>query len=422
MKILHTSDWHIGRMLYTKRRDKETDAFLEWLLRTIDERDVEALIIAGDVFDTAAPSADSQGRYYRFLGDLQDTCCRAVVVIAGNHDSAALIDAPRPVLEMLKDLEVHAVGSAAETEREIVILRGKTGEPELAVCAVPFLRESDLRAESTSADFADRQRAFLDALKGHYAHVFDEARKLKLPIAATGHLFAAGGRCSDDDGVRELYVGTLVRADADIFPDDIAYTALGHLHVPQTVGGRDNVRYSGSPIPMGFGEAGQQKIVCIADITPEGTRVEEVPIPSFRRLEMIRGTASDIERRLREIRAECECGGAQLALGFEESHFVDDEIWVEVQCTDASQRNIADIVNDAIKGSPIKLIHSRIIAQDAAALAFDDDAPISLTQLRPDEVFARRLDGEKLTDDERARLTEMYGEVLAQLREEGRIA
>ena len=143
MRVLHTSDWHIGRTLYGRKRYEEFESFLTWLAETIQQNRIDALLVSGDVFDTSAPSNRAQELYYRFLCRVAASVCRHVVVVAGNHDSPSFLNAPK---ELLRALDVHVVGSSTEnTEDEVLVLRNEQDAPELIVCAVPYLRDRDIR-------------------------------------------------------------------------------------------------------------------------------------------------------------------------------------------------------------------------------------------------------------------------------------
>ncbi|WP_419605784.1 exonuclease subunit SbcD, partial [Thiolapillus sp.] len=221
MKVLHTSDWHIGRSLYGRKRYEEFEAFLTWLAETIQENSIDALLVAGDVFDTSAPSNRAQELYYRFLCRVAASSCRHVVVIAGNHDSPSFLNAPK---ELLKALDVHVVGSSTESlEDEVLVLRNQQGVPELIVCAVPYLRDRDIRVAEASERIKDKERKLIDGIRTHYAAVAALAEQkreelgVNIPIVAMGHLFTAGGRTVDGDVVRELYVGSLAHVTAGIF-------------------------------------------------------------------------------------------------------------------------------------------------------------------------------------------------------------
>ncbi|MGP5302480.1 exonuclease SbcCD subunit D C-terminal domain-containing protein [Psychrobacter celer] len=271
LTVLHTSDWHLGRRLYGRMRYDEFAAFLGWLETAISEQHVDVLIVAGDIFDTMTPSNRAQALYYEFLGRVSRSCCQHIVIVAGNHDSPTFLDAPSHVL---KFLNVHVIGTACEDlNDEVLVLDDTDGAPHCIIAAVPYLRDRDVRSSSAGESMDSKDANVIKGIRAHYDNVASiakakQAQLIKshqrhIPIIATGHLFAAGGTTTEDDGVRDLYVGSLGKVSADMFDDGFDYVALGHLHVPQRVGGRETIRYSGSPIAMGFGEARQQKQVLL---------------------------------------------------------------------------------------------------------------------------------------------------------------
>jgi len=274
LTILHTSDWHLGRRLYGRMRYDEFESFLDWLQDTISLQKVDILIVAGDIFDTMTPSNRAQALYYEFLGKVSKSCCQHIVVVAGNHDSPTFLDAPNQVL---KFLNVHVIGMACEDlNDEVLVLNDEHDIPYCIVTAVPYLRDRDVRSSGAGESMDSKDANVISGIRAHYDGVaaIAKAKQYELtetiephvhnvPIIATGHLFAAGGSTTADDGVRDLYVGNLGKISADMFDECFDYVALGHLHVPQRVGGREHIRYSGSPIAMGFGEARQQKQVLL---------------------------------------------------------------------------------------------------------------------------------------------------------------
>lgn len=277
LTILHTSDWHLGRRLYGRMRYEEFEAFLAWLTETIVQHKVDVLIVAGDIFDTMTPSNRAQALYFEFLGKVSaitkydKRCCQHIIIVAGNHDSPTFLDAPSNVL---KFLNVHVVGTACDDlTHEVLTLTDSDGNPNCIVTAVPYLRDRDVRGSIAGESGQDKDASVIAGIRAHYDEVAKLAKAEQeslikthgryIPIIATGHLFAAGGKTTEDDGVRDLYVGTLGKVSADMFDDCFDYVALGHLHVPQRVGGCEHIRYSGSPIAMGFGEARQQKQVLL---------------------------------------------------------------------------------------------------------------------------------------------------------------
>lgn len=269
LTLLHTSDWHLGRRLYGKPRYDEFKQFLDWQLQTLREQKVDVLLIAGDIFDTTAPSNQAQNLYYDFLSQVCHTDCRHVIIVAGNHDSASFLEAPK---QLLKAFNIHIIGSMTDTPTdEVITLSDKAGQPELIVMAVPYLRDRDVRTVGHGERLDDKERKLSQGIKAHYGQIADIAiarqaqlqakYKRTIPIVATGHLFTVGGQTMEGDGVRDLYVGSLGSIGAEIFHPQIDYVALGHLHIPQVVGGQPHIRYAGSPIAMGFGESRQQKQV-----------------------------------------------------------------------------------------------------------------------------------------------------------------
>ena len=295
-KILHTSDWHIGRRLKEHDRAEEFAQFFTWLEQLITSEKIDTLLVAGDIFDNTTPSVQAQDMYYSFLSRLVDSPCRHVVITSGNHDSPAFLDAPA---DLLKHCRIHVIGQARENAAdEVITLYDSDGQPEVIVCAVPYLRDRDVRTLTPDDNPEDSDAILKAGIREHYAKVFAHARDLQgdsdVPIIAMGHMFIHGGVIRQDDGVRSLYVGTAIDVESSIFPEDIAYTALGHLHSPQKAG-RENARYSGSPIPMGFGEAGTRKSVCIVEVYGKNLAgVREVDIPVFQRLERVSGNMEEI--------------------------------------------------------------------------------------------------------------------------------
>ena len=273
LTILHTSDWHLGRRLYGRMRYEEFEAFLSWLQETISAHKVDVLIVAGDIFDTMTPSNRAQALYYEFLGKVSKLCCEHIVIVAGNHDSPTFLDAPSKVL---KFLNVHVIGTACDDlNDEVLVLDAIDGTPHCIIAAVPYLRDRDVRGSHAGESADSKDANVIKGIRAHYDEVasiakarqehLSNAHQRHIPIIATGHLFAAGSKTTEDDGVRDLYVGSLGQISADMFDDGFDYVALGHLHVPQRVGGCEHIRYSGSPIAMGFGEAKQQKQVLLVE-------------------------------------------------------------------------------------------------------------------------------------------------------------
>ena len=404
MKVLHTSDWHIGRTLYGRKRYEEFEAFLTWLAETIQQNAIDVLLVAGDVFDTSAPSNRAQELYYRFLCRVAASSCRHVIVVAGNHDSPSFLNAPK---ELLKALDVHVVGSRTENlEDEVLVLRNKHDVPELIVCAVPYLRDRDIRVAEAGESVEDKERKLIDGIRTHYAAVAALAEQKRkelgadIPIIGTGHLFAAGGQTTDGDGVRELYVGSLAHVTAGIFPPSFDYLALGHLHVPQKVNGLETTRYSGSPLPMGFGEAKQQKSVCQIAFHNRAASVQLIDVPVFQKLERIKGDLAAISRRILELAA------------------TDTPSWLEViyDGTDiiGNLREHFERVTAGTQMEILRIKNNRII-NHLLEQTYEEE---TLDDLNEDDVFERCLAVHKVPEDQRPELLRAYRETISSLYED----
>ena len=407
MKILHTSDWHIGRTLYGRKRYEEFEAFLTWLAETIQQNAIDALLVAGDVFDTSAPSNRAQELYYRFLCRVAASCCRHVVVVAGNHDSPSFLNAPK---ELLKALDVHVVGSITEfPEDEVLVLRNDQDTPELIVCAVPYLRDRDIRVAEAGESVEDKERKLIEGIRTHYAAVAALAEQKReelgvdIPIVGTGHLFTAGGQTVDGDGVRELYVGSLAHVTAGIFPACFNYLALGHLHVPQKVNGSETIRYSGSPLPMGFGEAKQQKSVCQVEFHSTAASVQLIDVPVFQKLERVKGDWDGISSRILELTA------------------TDDpnrRAWLEVIYDGIEViGDLRERLEAAISGTQMEILrikNNRIIDRVLGQIHEEE----TLDDLNVNDVFERCLAVHDVPEEQRPELLRAYQETVSSLYED----
>jgi len=416
MKFLHTSDWHLGRSLYGRKRYDEFSAFLDWLAKTIEEEEVDALLVAGDIFDTSTPSNRAQEFYYRFLCRVSASCCRHIVIIAGNHDSPSFLNAPK---ELLRALNVYVVGAMTENpEDEVIVLHDEQDLPQAIVCAVPYLRDKDIRIVEPGETIDDKNTKLIEGMKNHYADVcaiaeqkrsaFGKAGHMGIPIVAMGHLFTAGGKTVDGDGVRELYVGSLAHVGKDVFPSSIDYLALGHLHVPQCVGNIENIRYSGSSLPMGFGEAKQQKSVVIVDFKPQITQpdvsINIKKIPCFQPLTRIIGSLDEIHARLERLKQN------------------NSTAWLEIEYTGTDIiGNLWEMLDDTMADSPMEILRiknkrviDRVISNLTEAETLDD--------LDTGDVFKRCLDAFDVLPEDRNELTASYNEIITGLLEEDRNA
>ena len=288
MRILHTSDWHIGHRLYERRRIEEHRQFLDWLLITLQENAVDVLLVSGDIFDTALPSSEATDLYYQFLFQLYDKTRAHAVITAGNHDSPTRLAAPREFLRMGR---IHVVGLASEPAECVVTLPSEN--PGVAIAAVPYLSENELSHISfeTEPERAERYRERLRELYRRCVEYIPSG----LPKILMGHLFVHGGKVGDSE--RNIQIGGSTAMQISDFPDDVIYVALGHLHRPHAISGTNYpVQYAGSPLPLRFNEANYSKKVYLLDVPDSGdVQVEEIEIPIFKELRTVTG---DIDRVL----------------------------------------------------------------------------------------------------------------------------
>jgi exonuclease SbcD len=297
LRLLHTSDWHLGHVLHGFDRASEHALVLDWLLETVQQEDVDALLVSGDVFDAANPPTEAQHLWYRFLVEAWKRAPHLqVVVVGGNHDSASRLDSTDPFLRALGRL--HVVGGVARTEagvdldRHVIPLQHRDGSTAAWVAAVPHLRASETGTGDEAAVAAGTRR--------FYEAVFDRIRARLGPgeaMIAMGHLYLVGGQVSKLSE-RRLTLGNQHAVGHDLFPADVAYAALGHLHLAQPVGGREHVRYSGSLIPLALSERDYPHQVVLVDLDgPQVAAVREVHVPRHVGLPRIpvKGTATVAE-------------------------------------------------------------------------------------------------------------------------------
>lgn len=280
-RILHTADWHLGKMLNEQSREGEQKRFLDWLLNQVVALEVDAVLVAGDVFDSANPPQSAEALYYDFVAELNRKSSASLVLIAGNHDSANQLEAPKRVL---KALRTHVHGAIADDPADRLLLLPSAEAPKVAIALVPFLREKDLRVGKSGDKEAEVRKEIVVGISRVYEETAKAAKAAKMacPIIATGHLTVAGASSSESE--RDIHIGGLGAVDSSVFPEIFAYVALGHLHRPQSTDKAGRVRYSGSPIALSFSEVDDKKEIRLLDVTRKGVVQSAVPIPVFRQL------------------------------------------------------------------------------------------------------------------------------------------
>ncbi len=302
MRVLHTSDWHLGHHLHNVPRTHEHAAFLDWLLQALQREKVDVLIIAGDIFETSNPPAHVWRRWYGFLAEITRRQPHLqVVAVGGNHDSPGRLEAPNPLLHALNVTVIGAIprlGTAMDRAAMCIPLKNRDGEVAAWCAAMPFIRVCDLPARSPQSG----QDPLIEGVRRLYDELFEYVFAQKgedRAVIATGHCYMAKARESEPSE-RKILGGNLHALPANLFPDDLAYVALGHLHRHQRVGGHSWIRYSGSPIPLSFSENKYRHQACLIEL--DGARllsVRELPIPRF--VPMIQLPAAPIDEVLATI-------------------------------------------------------------------------------------------------------------------------
>ncbi len=290
LKIIHTSDWHLGQRFYNHERMEEQEAFLDWLYEQLVEQSVDALIVSGDIFDTLNPSATALKLYYSFIAKCVTIKGLQVIVTAGNHDSPSRLNAPAELMSALQVEVVTAVDrhedGSVDLSKLVFALYNQQGEVGAYCLAVPFLRMSDLAIGSAQTE------CYPEAVDSFYADLITEVNKMNdkcVPLVVMGHFFATKSTTSDSE---RSVCGGLEVVMTDRLADRVDYLAMGHIHKAQRIAQRDTMRYSGSPYPLSFSEINyQHQVVSITFEEGETTKIEKHIVP--RRVNMIRiGTPS----------------------------------------------------------------------------------------------------------------------------------
>lgn len=381
-RLLHTSDWHLGAPLVGETRTDHFQAMLAGLLKVIQERKVTCLLIAGDVFDVSNPPVSAQNQYYDFLASLRDTSCGEVVIISGNHDSARFLAAPAAALSRLG---IHVV-SDTETDSALV----PVGD-DVVVLAVPYLRDGSLET-TPGASEEERSAGFINMTRTHLAGLSSLARR-RYPgrrQVVMAHQFLVGSAM--DNGKEEIdYVGSLPPLPSSVFPPEVDYVALGHIHKPQVVRGAMPIRYSGSPMAIDFGESGQTKQVVLVDTDP--WTITPIDLPTFANLRRISGSLPELEEALDEMAS------------------TSGPVWVAATYTgDHPVAELRRNLFDRVKGTNVHL--AQVLDKQAWYSRSHREEVVDLKTLTPEQVFERRLEEGNFDEKTGRMLRSLFAEIL----------
>lgn len=289
MKILHTSDWHIGKQLLQYDLSDDLELFFDWLLVTIQEKEIDVLLVSGDIFDQANPSQAAFRQYYNLLRRLLPLNVK-VIITGGNHDSAAALNAPS---ELLKAFDVTVIGGATEYEKLFIPFNKK--DENIVVAAVPYLRDRDLRKSAAGESYTTKIEQIKQGLRGYFGAVSEYYLQHHSDafFIVMGHLYVQGSQLSESE--RDIQIGNQAGVEVDMFGEVPHYVALGHIHKPQVISKSRNIHYCGSPIPLSFSEREDRKQVNIITVkNNQLTDLEILPVPSFRKLRAFEGSLATV--------------------------------------------------------------------------------------------------------------------------------
>ncbi|MBL4798276.1 MAG: exonuclease subunit SbcD [Oleispira sp.] len=411
-KLIHTSDWHLGQYFMGKSRQAEHKQFLSWLIATAVSKKVDAIIVAGDIFDTGSPPSYARELYNQFIVQLQPTGVH-LIILGGNHDSVATLGESKALLACLNTVVIPGV--LEDVNNQVITLTNANAEPQAIVCAIPYLRPRDILKSIAGQSGSEKQQSLQQAISDHYQSIYllakeEQSRVFKesntqVPIIATGHLTTVGAKTSES--VRDIYIGSLDAFPSSAFPP-ADYIALGHIHRTQKIGDCEHIRYCGSPIPLSFDELNNDKIILIAEFHNGAlTQVNPEQIPRFQPMHLIKGDLKSIESEIKTLATQYD---AALPA------WLDIEVSTQDYLNDLQQR-----IQLMVEELPLEVLLLRRERKQRLQ-SLEAEAKITLQELTPQDVFARRLELEDWSDAEqqlkKARVTKAFDDVLNSLLEE----
>ncbi|REG79424.1 exonuclease subunit SbcD [Marinomonas pollencensis] len=420
MKILHTSDWHLGQHFMGKSRRDEHAAFIAWLLALIERESVHAVIVAGDVFDTGSPPSYAREMYHQLVLDLKAVNCQ-LVIVGGNHDSVSMLNESKSLLSYL-GTHVLAQAQPDDLESHVIPLLDPGQETAAWLCAIPYLRPRDVMKSIQGQSEQEKKHELMTQIGDFYQSVYEVAKaknttlRSPVPIIGTGHLTAMGGQISES--VRDLYVGTLEALPTSVFPA-FDYLALGHIHRAQAISQDGKFRYSGSPIPLSFDELSREKSLVIIDTEALAERAmardlfsdddQPIKIESIPRFQSMQSLAGSLEEVFQAIE--------QLDLAREKEQ--GKTLWLEVTVlADDYLSDVQKRLMEAIVDKPIELL--RVMRKRSDALsdsAFEQRQ--TLSELSVADVFEQSLKANmSLEEEDSQQLTALFQRCLLEMEED----
>lgn len=415
-RILHTSDWHLGQNFYGKSRAAEHQNFLNWLLTQVSEHDIDAVIVAGDIFDTGTPPSYAREMYFDFIVNMHEKNCQ-LIILAGNHDSVAMLGESKQLLSHLSCQVITSVSD--KINQQVITLNNKQGQPGAILCAIPFIRPRDIISSSAGQSVKDKQQSLQQAISEHYQTLFTQAEVIssvndekKLPVIATGHLTTVG--VTSSESVRDIYIGTLEAFPANAFPQ-ADYIALGHIHRSQRVAKSEHIRYCGSPIALSFDEASQTKKVLIAEFEQAKlSQVIEQDIPCFQPLLMVKSKLEQLSDDINKLVSELNSSKTSLEK--------EQKIWLDIEINSAEYlQDLTPRIEALVKELPVEVLLVRRSKTSRQSMP-ESQKKITLNELSLAEVFSTRLQQENWQTDteisQKDRLEKMFAQTLEQVQQQ----
>lgn len=399
MKILHTADWHIGKQLYKHSLAEDLQLFFTDLLGIIEQEKIDVLLISGDIFDLSNPSNDDRNVYFEFLNRLRKFNLY-IVITAGNHDSARMIDGPKQLFEAL---QIYVVGEGTDCNEQLITIPAFPGNNHpLLIAAVPYLRERDIRRSIAGEMPTDKETLTKQGIIDHYKKMYDlaYAQNKNACKIAMGHLYIYGVKTSDSE--REIQVGNMAGINAESLDVGFDYTALGHIHMPQTIHSENKMMYSGSPIALSFSERTDDKRVIVISVeNDEVVDKKIVPLTTHRRLKRIEGTVDEIREKLQVYNKR------KTLPTFIEVHAFEEK-------RDSSKQlelfQLGDIESDSFI-----VVNKKIKFQEEAKYRFLASSQKNIEELSPIQVFEERLKESGEDEELKKELKNLYLEILDEL-------
>lgn len=384
MKILHTADWHIGQLFHEYDRTYEHKQFLDWLLVTIQHQQIDVLLISGDVFDISNPAAASVKLFYTFLNEaVKANPHIQIIITAGNHDSASRLESPKPLLE---SSSIHIVGlveknaaNEIDYEKLIIPIKERNGAIQAWCMAIPFLRMGDYPS------IADCSNPYTEGVAALYQDVYActlSKKQDRQAIIAMGHLHTQHAEVTDLDKTERLIMGGVECIASSAFHDDIAYVALGHIHKAQKIGGKETVRYSGSPLPLSFSELNYKHQVVVFELE-DGTvkNIQSIEVPIAVELKRVPSVHSSLTEVLSALAQLPEADAHAEALPYLEVRVL----------LDGPEPGLRHKIQTALVGKQVRLakIDARYPVASSADPAHTAVAEDQLSALNPTDLFSK---------------------------------